>query len=105
MNQLNWVEEFDGAVTLCNQEFTIVYMNERSIEDFSKFGGASLLGQNLLDCHNETSREIIENIVSKGISNAYTRTLKNGRVKAIKQSPWLEDGKIVGVVEISFYLD
>ena len=105
IDQFNWVDAFEGAITLCNNDFTIVYMNERSIQDFAKYGGADLLGKNLLDCHNSNSREKIRSILHSGISHAYTRTLKSGKIKAIKQCPWLEEGKIKGIVEISFYLD
>ena len=100
----DWVLEFDGAVTVCDENFIIVYMNAASIKDFEKYGGENLIGQSLLDCHNENSREMIKLQMKTGKPHTYIKDKENGRKKIIHQTPWLENGKIKGLVEISFYL-
>lgn len=100
----DWVKEFDGAVTVCDEKFTIIYMNDTSIRDFEKYGGEKLIGQSLLNCHNEHSREMIKKQLITGKSHTYIKDKKDGRKKVIHQTPWLENGKIIGLVEISFYL-
>ena len=100
----DWVKEFDGAVTVCDKNFIILYMNDNSIKDFEKYGGKKLIGQNLLDCHNEHSREMIKQQMVAGKPHSYIKEKKGGRKKVIHQSPWLKNGTISGLVEISFYL-
>ncbi|MFB6317390.1 hypothetical protein [Saccharicrinis sp. FJH54] len=100
----DWIKEFDGAVTVCNRDFIIVYMNETSIKEFEKYGGEGLIGQNLLDCHNAVSREMIKEQMKTGQPHTYINDKKDGRRKVIHQSPWMENDKIKGLVEISFYL-
>ncbi|WP_340112274.1 hypothetical protein [Maribellus mangrovi] len=53
---VNWSEDFDGAITVCDTEGIIVYMNKYSVEQFENYGGKVLLGTNLLDCHPEPSK-------------------------------------------------
>ena len=51
------------AVVICNLDHTIIYMNPTAIQRYVKWGGAALLGKNLLDCHNEKSRQMIVKVV------------------------------------------
>ena len=53
-----------AAIVLCDLEHTIVYMNPAAIQRYAKRGGAALLGQSLMACHNPQSQEIIERVVA-----------------------------------------
>lgn len=53
-----------AAVVICNLEHTIIYMNPAACDRYVKWGGASLLGKNLLDCHNARSQELIKKVVA-----------------------------------------
>lgn len=53
------VDEDKNAVVICDVNHIIIYMNPAACERYGKRGGASLIGRNLLDCHNEQSREMI----------------------------------------------
>ncbi len=97
---INWVKEFNSAVTICDTEGTIIYMNDKAASMFSKDGGYNLIGTSLFDCHSEQSNEIIKNLMIENKSNSYTIE-KNGIKKLIHQSPWYENGKLKGLVEIS----
>lgn len=90
-----WAEDVNCAITVCDKEGKILYMNRRSVETFG-----DKTGENLLGCHNPRSRGIIAHMLETGESNAYTIT-KNGRRKVIYQTPWRENGKVAGLVEIS----
>ena len=48
-----------AAVVICDLEHTVIYMNPVAIERYAKWGGNSLMGKSLLNCHNEKSRELI----------------------------------------------
>ncbi len=100
---VNWMDGFSGAITVCDREGIIVYMNDFSINQFHKYGGSNLLGTNLLDCHPEPSKTKLREMLQKPVENTYT-TEKNGVSKVITQKPWLQNGEFCGVVELSFEL-
>ena len=52
------------AVVICNLEHEIIYMNPAAVERYAKRSGMDLVGQSLLNCHNEQSRERIVQVVS-----------------------------------------
>lgn len=95
-----WVDEFPGAVTICDLQGIILEMNARSVKTFEKSGGTDLVGTNLLDCHPEHVRPMIENLFQTQESNVYTIE-KNGQHKLIYQAPWYVGGECQGYVELS----
>ena len=100
--ELDWAEGLHCAVTVCDTEGKVIYMNEKSRETFNK-GGKSMVGQNLFPCHNELSQAMIRHMMESDTINAYTIT-KNGQRKMIYQTPWRVDGKVAGMVEISMVI-
>ena len=100
MSGIDWIEEFPGAVTVCDTEGRIVEMNGKSREVFAADGGAKLVGTNVLECHPEPSRSKLEGMMAEGRTNVYT-IQKNGKRKLIYQTPWTEDGVYAGFVELS----
>lgn len=99
----SWVRCLDGAVTVCDRNGIIVYMNQRSADQFQKYGGSALVGKNLLNCHPEPARTKLVQMLKNPEDNLYT-TEKGGKKKIIIQKPWMEDGTFMGVVEMSFVL-
>lgn len=95
-----WVEEFPGAVIVCDLVGIILEMNARAVENFSKSGGADLIGTNLMDCHPGHVRPMIESLFQTQEKNVYTIE-KNGQHKIIYQAPWYEAGECRGYVECS----
>lgn len=98
MENYEWAKEMNCAVTVCDAEGVIIYMNDKSRETYKKEG--DLIGKNLFACHSERSREIIRHLLSTGGSNSYTIE-KQGLHKVIYQTAWKKDGKVAGIVEIS----
>lgn len=95
-----WTEEFPGAITVCDAEGIILYMNRQAALSFEKEGGLSLIGRSIFDCHKPESREKIREILRTGQPNVYTIE-KQGRKKLIYQSVWTEKGAVRGLVELS----
>lgn len=91
------------AVTACDIDARIIYMNEKSCATFLKNGVKSLIGNYLFDCHSEKSAAQIRNLLQTGGTNSYTIE-KNGLKKLIYQCPWYKDEKIAGLVEISLVI-
>ncbi len=96
----DWINEFPAAVTVCDANGIILMMNEKSVATFAEEGGARLIGSNLLDCHAEPARSKVANLLKSKSLNVYTIE-KGGIKKLIYQSPWYENGKYAGFVELS----
>lgn len=95
-----WLEEFPGAVTVCDRTGVILAMNARAR---AMEPGRSLLGENLLDCHPEPARSKLAAMLASGERNVYT-VEKAGKRKLLYQSPWYEAGAYAGFVELSLEL-
>ena len=57
------IEQDREHVVICDLKHTILYMNPSAIRDYAKYGGASLLGRNLMNCHNPQSVAAIQKVV------------------------------------------
>ena len=98
---LHWADDIGCAVTICDKEARILYMNEKSRETFARHG--DIIGHDLLGYHPPKAVEQIHHMLATGETNTY-RITKNGRDKIIYQTPWRKDGEIMGLVEISIQL-
>jgi transcriptional regulator with PAS, ATPase and Fis domain len=103
MDNSFWLNGMDVAVTVCDHEGLIVYMNDQAALTFANAGGKALLGKKLWDCHPEVAREKIRRIMKTGAGNSYTIE-KNGVKKLIHQTPWRANGKLAGLVEFSLVI-
>jgi len=97
---MEWIEKLNGNVIVCDAEGIIIYMNEKAISNYEKEGGRNLIGRNLMDCHNESSRRKILEIMKTHKNNVYSIE-KKGKKKIIYQSPWFMDGEFRGIIEFS----
>ena len=93
-------KEMDVAVTVCGADGEILDMNEKSCKTFLKPGREELIGKNVLDCHPEPARSKLADMLSNPRNNAYTIE-KNGIRKLIFQTPWYEEGRFGGFIELS----
>lgn len=97
---MDWIKEFNCAITVCDTNGIIIAMNDKSVEIFKDDGGLELIGKNLFDCHPEPSRTKLKQMVEQQKENVYTIE-KNGKKKLIYQSPWYEKKIYKGFVELS----
>lgn len=95
-----WIDEFAGAITICDLDGTIIAMNDKSASTFQADGGRALIGTNLLACHPEPSRSLVADLLASPRINAYTIE-KRGVRKLIYQAPWSRNGVVSGLVEFS----
>jgi len=96
-----WINEFQGKVTVCDRQGTIIYLNNRAIKNFEKEGGLKLIGTNLYSCHPEPSRTKLRELIEKCETNIYY-TIKNGEKHLIHQAPLFENGKYLWYAEFIF---
>ncbi|MCG0275519.1 MAG: PAS domain-containing protein [Thermosediminibacteraceae bacterium] len=52
----DWIKNLSVAITICDTEGKIIYMNEKACKTFEKDGSPKLIGKNVLDCHPEPAR-------------------------------------------------
>lgn len=103
MNEFAWADGVDVAMTVCDRDGIILYMNEKAAATFSREGGRALVGTNLMACHPEPARRKIRDILASRRANTYTIE-KNGVHKLIHQAPWYQGGEPAGLVEFSVVL-
>lgn len=97
---IDYFKEFNVAVTICDNNGIIVYMNDKSKMTFQKHTGDTLIGQSIFDCHPEKAAAKIRELLRTKKSNTYTIRKKNVR-KLIHQLPWYENNECRGLVELS----
>jgi DUF438 domain-containing protein len=93
-------KELPFAITVCDTDAIILYMNDRSISTFNKYGGAEIIGSSLFEYHHGPSALKLRELFDTQTKNAYTIE-KNGIKKIIYQSPWFKDGEFAGLIELS----
>lgn len=99
MENKNWYKVFPGAITVTDENGTIVEMNDASAEMFKKDGGYKIMGRNAITCHPEATQSKVRKLYETESANVYSIT-KNGQKKLVYQSPYFIDGKFAGMVEI-----
>ena len=99
-DQSLWVEELPAAITVTDENGTLVAMNASSRESFAADGGGALIGTSVFECHPEPARTKTMVLYEGRQPNHYT-VRKDGRKKIIHQFPWYREGRFAGFVEIS----
>lgn len=96
-----WSRDLNCAITVCDADCRIIYMNDLSRKTFARHG--DIIGHNLLDYHPERACAIIRRLLETGGTNCYT--IEKGEVrKMIYQTAWRQQGKVAGLVEISMVI-
>lgn len=95
-----WVQEFPGAITVCDAQGIILEMNDRAAQIHEAEGGQALVGTNLLQCHPDAARRKMEDMLASPHENVYTIE-KAGLKKLIYQTPWYRDGQFAGFIELA----
>ena len=102
-DSFQWAEDIEAAVTVSDKEGVVVYMNKRSRETFNK-NGESMVGRSMLPCHNERSKEIINEMLTKA-RNEYdtlrTVVMHNGTNDIEDTTPSLKTVEDDGAYQLS----
>lgn len=97
---MDWMNNFSAAITICNKEQIITYMNDRAAAMFANNGGYNLVGKSLSACHQQSSTDKIADIMQTGKPHVYT-TEKNGTKRLFYQAPHIENGEVRGIVDLA----
>lgn len=98
------------AVVICNLAHEIIYMNPAAAERYAKRGGAALVGQSLLECHNAQSVEQIEKGVAWFAESTDHNRIYTFRNEKENKDVYMvalrdEDGTLIGYYEKHEYRD
>ncbi|OHD15980.1 MAG: diguanylate cyclase [Spirochaetes bacterium GWD1_27_9] len=96
-----WHKQINASISVCDKNGVILELNDKAIEMFKKYGGADLIGKNLIDCHPEPSKTKVKSMLLEQTENCYT-TEKNGIKKMVVQKPFYQNGEYAGFVEMVF---
>ena len=99
----DYFSELPVAVTICDKEGIILYMNEKATKTFANYGGRELIGKSLFTCHKDSSSNMIRKMMETDATNTYTIE-KAGVKKMIHQAPWKVNGEVQGMIEFSIEL-
>lgn len=100
---MQYFEEADIAVTVCDTEGVIIDMNQQSCQVNLKPGQESIIGENILNCHPEPALSLLKEMMAEQKKHVYTIE-KNGKKKLIYQIPWYKEGQYAGFIELSMVI-
>jgi len=97
-----------AAMTIADEEYRIVFMNDLSIEHYADWGGEALIGANLLDCHNAESQTMLRQMYARYRAGDLTPTRYHkdkgdGLGRSIIFVPLVVKGQFRGVAELIWH--
>ena len=97
------IDQDRSAVVICNLEHEIIYMNPAAVKNYEKWGGEKLVGQSLLNCHNENSGKKIKEVIEwfeRSEENNIIYTFYNKKQnKDVYMVALRDEGKLIGYYE------
>lgn len=103
LKPIEWLDELPCAVTVCDKDYSILYMNDMAAEATKEDGGRKLIGKSLLDCHPPRARRKLIKVMESGKPNIYTAE-RGGVRKMVYQCHWRSGGVVSGLLELTFVL-
>jgi hypothetical protein len=95
----DWMKGIHGNVIVTDTLGVILYLNDGAAAAYAAAGGRGLLGSNMLDCHPPDVRTQVAAMLAEGRANSYTIT-RGGQRRLVHQSPWYDEGRYAGFVEL-----
>ena len=95
----DWYEAFPGAITVTDENGTIINMNAESRGRPEMQVGHSLIGQNAITCHKEPTQSKVRKMYEQQRSNVYSIT-KDGKKQLVYQAAYFIEGQFSGIVEL-----
>jgi hypothetical protein len=94
-----------ACVTVADEEYRIVFMNDLAIEHYAYGGGEALIGADLLDCHNAESRDTLRQAYARYRAGDLTPTRYredkgDGLGKGAVHIPLVVNGQFRGIAEL-----
>jgi len=96
------------AITVADEEYRIIFMNDLAIEHYAARGGETLIGTDLLACHNARSQATIRQMYDRYRAGdlaptRYRIAQKDGRIQGIVLIPLIVGNQFKGIAELLWY--
>jgi len=97
-----------AAVTVADEEYRIIFMNDLALEHYADRGGETLVGTDLLDCHNAESQALLRQMYARYRAGDLTPTRYHtdkgdGLGKSILFIPLIVEGQFRGIAELIWF--
>ena len=97
-----------ASVTIADETYCIVFMNDLALDHYAYGGGESLLGTNLLDCHNTKSQTMLRQMYARYRAGDLTPTRYredegDGLWKSDVMIPLVVEGQFRGIAELIWH--
>lgn len=94
------LESLHDPFVLADRQHIVRFINEAGARNYAKWGGRELLGKSLMECHNEESRAMIEEIIVAMVAGEEERMISdNGQRRIYMRAVRAEDGALLGYYE------
>jgi len=90
-----WISTYPAEIMVCDQDGTILEMNNLAIEIYRHEGGANMIGRNVFAHHHEPARSQMISVVNQRQHVVYT-TEKAGKKKLVSIAPWYREAEYAG---------
>ncbi len=102
------LDQDDAPIVVCDTAHRIVYMNATAIRRYQRYGGAALLGKNLMDCHNAQSKRAIEGVLKWFLADASNSAVHTAYSAAENKDVYMialrdDQGTLIGYYEKHAY--
>lgn len=96
------------AVTIADEKFRIIFMNDLALEHYAYGGGEALLGTDLLDCHNAESQDMLRQMYARYRTGdltpiRYRKEEGDGLWKSDVMIPLVVEGQFRGIAELIWH--
>ena len=96
-----------ASVTIADEEYRIIFMNDLAIEHYADRGGAALLGTDLLDCHNAESQAVLRQMYARYRAGdlaptRYHEDRGGGLARSIVMIPLIVADQFRGIAELGW---
>jgi len=94
-----------ASVTIADEEYRIIFMNDLALEHYADRGGEALIGSDLLDCHNAKSQTMLRQMYARYRAGDLTPTRYrkdegDGLGKSNVMVPLVVEGQFRGIAEL-----
>jgi hypothetical protein len=94
-----------AAVTIADQDFEILFMNDRAAVFYAEDGGVELIGRDLLDCHRDEHKRVIREAYARYRAGDLTPTRyhskkEDGALESIVHIPLIVETEFRGIAEL-----
>lgn len=97
------IDQDRSAVVICNLQHEIIYMNPAAVRNYEKWGGEKLVGQSLLNCHNEESgkkiRQVVDWFAASREHNILYTSHNEKQNKDVYMIALRDEGRLIGYYE------